>query len=88
MRRPTKALHHYEDSQSQTSDAEVTTTAIVAALHFQGNFELACHSPRKRQSSKDVREKSLQSSRTSNPRLVSHFVSGCGLPFSTFRDIS
>jgi hypothetical protein len=36
-----KALHHYEDKQSQMSDAEVMTTAIVAALHFGGNFERA-----------------------------------------------
>ncbi len=38
-----KALHHHEDSQSQMSDAEVMTTAIVAALRFRGNFESACH---------------------------------------------
>jgi hypothetical protein len=36
-----KALHHYEDSQRQMTDAEVMTTALVAALHFRGNFELA-----------------------------------------------
>ena len=36
-----KALHHYEDPQCQMSDAEVMTTAIVAALHFRGNFEQA-----------------------------------------------
>ena len=38
-----KALHHREDSQCQMTDAEVMTTAIVAALHFRGNFELARH---------------------------------------------
>lgn len=38
-----KALHHFEDSQCQMSDAEVMTTAILAALHYRGNFELARH---------------------------------------------
>lgn len=36
-----KALHHYEDPQHQMSDAEVMTTALVAALNFGGNFERA-----------------------------------------------
>ena len=36
-----KALHHPEDRQRQMSDAEVMTTALVAALHFGGNFERA-----------------------------------------------
>lgn len=36
-----KAFHHPADSQQQMTDAEVMTTAIVAALYFQGNFELA-----------------------------------------------
>lgn len=36
-----KSLHHHEDSQSQMSDAEVMTTAIVAMLYFRGNFSLA-----------------------------------------------
>jgi hypothetical protein len=36
-----KALHHVEDRQRQMTDAEVMTTAIVAALHFGGNFERA-----------------------------------------------
>lgn len=36
-----KALHHYEDKQCQMTDAEVMTTAIVSALHFRCNFELA-----------------------------------------------
>lgn len=36
-----KAIHHYEDPQCQMSDAEVMTTAIVAALYFRGNFEHA-----------------------------------------------
>lgn len=35
------ALHHPEDSQCQMSDAEVMTTAIVAALYFGGNQERA-----------------------------------------------
>ncbi len=35
------AMHHYEDPQCRMSDAEVMTTAIVAALYFGGNFELA-----------------------------------------------
>ena len=38
-----KALHHPEDPQCQMTDAEVMTTAILAALRFGGNFELARH---------------------------------------------
>ena len=33
-----KAIHHFEDHQCRMSDAEVMTTAIVAMLHFKGNF--------------------------------------------------
>lgn len=36
-----KALHHVEDRQRQMTDAEVMTTALVAALHFSGNVERA-----------------------------------------------
>ena len=36
-----RALHHPEDPQRLMSDAEVMTTAIVAALYFGGNFERA-----------------------------------------------
>ena len=36
-----KALHHREDKQCQMSDAEVMTTALVAALYFGGNQERA-----------------------------------------------
>lgn len=36
-----KALHHYEDAQAQMTDAEVMTTAIVAAVFYRGNFESA-----------------------------------------------
>ncbi len=36
-----KGLHHYEDRQSEMSDAEVMTTALVAALFFGGNYERA-----------------------------------------------
>ena len=36
-----KSLHHYQDPQCQMTDSEVMTTAIVAALHFGGNFEKA-----------------------------------------------
>lgn len=36
-----KTLDHYEDPQRQMSDAEVITTAVVAALHFGGNLERA-----------------------------------------------
>ena len=35
------ALDHDEDPQRQMSDAEVMTTAVVAALHFSGNWERA-----------------------------------------------
>lgn len=36
-----KALHPVEDRQRQMTDAEVMTTALVAAQHFGGNFERA-----------------------------------------------
>lgn len=35
-----KALHHFEDPQSQVSDAEVMTTAIVAMLYFGGTMAI------------------------------------------------
>ena len=34
---------HYEDAQCQMTDSEIITTAIVAALRFRGNYELARH---------------------------------------------
>ena len=36
-----KTLHHSEDPQCRMSDAEVMTTAIIAALYFGGNLERA-----------------------------------------------
>jgi len=36
-----KAFHHHEDPQSKMSDAEVMTTAIIAALYLGGNFTQA-----------------------------------------------
>src|ERR671922_744988 len=36
-----KTLHHVEDPQCRMGDAEVITTAIVAALYFGGNLERA-----------------------------------------------
>ncbi len=36
-----KAIHHREDPQCQMNDAEVMTTALVAALCFRGNHESA-----------------------------------------------
>ncbi len=36
-----KAIHHREDPQCQMNDAEVMTTALVAALFFRGNHESA-----------------------------------------------
>jgi Transposase DDE domain len=36
-----KAMNHRSDAQQQMSDAEVMTTAIVAAIYFCGNFEKA-----------------------------------------------
>lgn len=37
------ALHHRNDRQCQMSDAEILTTALVAALYFHGNFETTRH---------------------------------------------
>ena len=36
-----KAMHHQEDRQCQMNDAEIMTTAFVAALFFRGNHESA-----------------------------------------------
>ena len=36
-----KAIHHYESPQCQMNDAEVMTTALVAALFFGGKHESA-----------------------------------------------
>jgi hypothetical protein len=36
-----KAFHHRDDPQCQMTDAEVMTTALVAALFYGGNFEQA-----------------------------------------------
>lgn len=36
-----KAMRHKEDVQCRMSDAEVMTVALVAGLHFRGNFALA-----------------------------------------------
>ena len=36
-----KAIHHQESSQCQMNDAEVMTTALVAALFFRGKHESA-----------------------------------------------
>ena len=36
-----RAFHHREDPQCQMSDAEVLTTALIAALYYRGNFESA-----------------------------------------------
>ena len=36
-----KAMHHQEDHQCQMNDAEVMTTACIAALCFRGHQESA-----------------------------------------------
>ena len=36
-----KAIHHQEDHQCQMNDAEIMTTAFIAALFFRGNHESA-----------------------------------------------
>ena len=36
-----KAMNHREDPQCHMNDAEIMTTALVAALFFGGNHELA-----------------------------------------------
>ena len=36
-----QAMHHHDDAQCQRSDAEVMTTACIAALRFRGNHESA-----------------------------------------------
>jgi hypothetical protein len=36
-----QAMHHHDDAQCQMSDAEVMTTAFIAALRFRGNHESA-----------------------------------------------
>ena len=36
-----KAIHHQEDHECQMNDAEIMTTAFIAALFFRGNHESA-----------------------------------------------
>jgi hypothetical protein len=36
-----KAMHHHEDRQCQMNDAEIMTTACIAALFFRENHESA-----------------------------------------------
>ena len=36
-----KAMHHPENNQCQMNDAEIMTTACIAALFFRGNHESA-----------------------------------------------
>src|SRR5256712_9830105 len=36
-----KAIHHQEDRQCHMNDAEIMTTALIAALFFRGNHESA-----------------------------------------------
>ena len=38
-----QAMHHPEDVQRKMPDAEVMTTALVAALSWRGNLERARH---------------------------------------------
>jgi hypothetical protein len=37
-----KAIAHKEDSRRDMSDAEIITTAVVAAMFFNGNHSAAC----------------------------------------------
>ena len=37
-----KAIGHREDIRCQMSDAEIITTALVAAMFFSGNHSQAC----------------------------------------------
>lgn len=38
-----KAIGHREDIRCQMSDAEIITTAMVAAIFFHGNHSKACN---------------------------------------------
>lgn len=40
-----KAMDHRDDPQCRMSGTEVMTVALVAALHYRGNFALACRMP-------------------------------------------
>jgi hypothetical protein len=71
-----KALHHSEDPQCQMIDSEVMTTAIIAALHFRGNFELTRYFLWEHTAY--VEQKSLQSSLASHPRTVSYTIPSVG----------
>ncbi|MDF5715666.1 MAG: hypothetical protein PUP93_17725 [Rhizonema sp. NSF051] len=37
-----KALGHHEDCRREMSDAEIITTAMIAAIFFSGNHSMAC----------------------------------------------
>jgi hypothetical protein len=75
-----KALHHLEDPQSQISDAEVMTTAIVAALHFGGNLEKARTHMQEYGwiRASDVEQEPLQSALASSGRFVLDPVQSAG----------
>ncbi|WP_442944213.1 IS982 family transposase [Nostoc sp.] len=38
-----KAIGHYEDARREMSDAEIMTTALIAAMFFSGNQSEACN---------------------------------------------
>ncbi|MEH2165587.1 MAG: hypothetical protein V7K41_02695 [Nostoc sp.] len=38
-----KAIGHHEDGRIEMSDAEIITTALVAAIFFSGNQSAACN---------------------------------------------
>ncbi|MEH2380594.1 MAG: hypothetical protein V7K27_17200 [Nostoc sp.] len=38
-----KAIGHYEDARREMSDAEIMTTALIAAMFFSGNHSAACN---------------------------------------------
>ena len=64
-------LGHHEDSQCRMNDSEVITTALVAALFFGGNYELARAFLRQRRYIPTMLSKSRYSRRL---HRVSHYI--------------
>lgn len=53
-----KAIGHREDIRREMSDAEIITTALVAAMFFNGNHSKACDHMRDHKLTRRMLEKS------------------------------
>ncbi|MDF5734189.1 MULTISPECIES: IS982 family transposase [unclassified Nostoc] len=65
-----KALGHDEDCRRQVSDAEIITTAIIAAIFFYGNHSKACSYMKDHNLIPDMLEKSRFNRRLHNVSML------------------